>query len=80
MEFVATLMETATADRDALRSLDRNGNHVSMSRDVDFLLLAPDAEKLFSSRPLPTITVMARPSFKTLRPFSSLSTCPSSNR
>jgi hypothetical protein len=45
MEFVATLMETAVADTDVLRSLDRNGDHFSKFRDVDFLLVAADAEK-----------------------------------
>jgi hypothetical protein len=45
MEFVTTLMETASADTDVLRSLDRNGDHFSMFRDVDFLLVAADAEK-----------------------------------
>lgn len=45
MEFVTTLMETAAADTDVLRSLDRNGDHFSVFRDVDFLLVAPDAEK-----------------------------------
>lgn len=45
MEFVATLMETAAADTDVLRSLDRNGDHFSMFRDVDFLPVAPDAER-----------------------------------
>ena len=45
MEFVATLMETAAADTDVLRSLDSNGDHFSKFRDVDFLLVAPDAEK-----------------------------------
>jgi len=45
MEFVATLMETAAADTDVLRSLDRNGDQFSRFRDVDFLLVASDAEK-----------------------------------
>lgn len=45
MELVATLMETAAADTGILRSLDRNGDHFSMFRDVDFLLVAPDVDK-----------------------------------
>lgn len=45
MKLVTTLMETAAADTDVLRSLDRNGDHFSVFRDVDFLLVAPDAEK-----------------------------------
>lgn len=40
-----SLMETAAADTDVLRSLDRNGDHFSKYRDVDFLLVASDAEK-----------------------------------
>jgi hypothetical protein len=45
MEFVATLMEMAVADTDVLRSLNGNGDRFSRFRDVDFLLIAPDADK-----------------------------------
>ncbi|OOG38362.1 ribonuclease E inhibitor RraB [Rhodanobacter sp. C05] len=45
MKLVTTLMETAAADTDVLRSLDRNGDRFSVFRNVDFLLVATDAEK-----------------------------------
>lgn len=45
MSFVAQLMDMAVADTDALRSLDKNEDDFSKSREVDFLLIAPSLEK-----------------------------------
>ena len=45
MSFIETLMETAAADTDVLRSLDEQGDVFTVARDVDFLLRVPTAEK-----------------------------------
>jgi len=45
MSVVDTLMETAKADTDLLRTLDSQGDNFSAPRDVDFLLRAPSKEK-----------------------------------
>ncbi|MGN6235432.1 ribonuclease E inhibitor RraB [Dyella sp.] len=45
MSVVDTLMETAKADTDLLRTLDSQGDHFATPRDVDFLLRAPSREK-----------------------------------
>jgi hypothetical protein len=45
MSVVDTLMETAKADTDLLRTLDSQGDHFATPRDVDFLLRAPSKEK-----------------------------------
>ena len=45
MTAVEALMEAAVADTDVLRSLDGNGDHFAVFRDVDYLLRAPTQEK-----------------------------------
>ena len=45
MSIVEALMDGAKADTDVLYSLDKNGDNFTQSRDVDFLLRAPDAKK-----------------------------------
>jgi len=45
MAIVETLMETAVADVDLLRAMDAQGDDFNITRDVDFCLIAPSAEK-----------------------------------
>lgn len=45
MAVIDTLMQHATADADLLRKLGGQGDRFSVSRDVEFLLRAPSAEK-----------------------------------
>ena len=45
MAVIDTLMKTAVADTDLLRSLDAQGDQFRISRDVEFLLRAPSVEK-----------------------------------
>jgi hypothetical protein len=45
MSVIQKLMKGAMADVDVLRSLDEQGDDVSVPRDVDFLLRAPSREK-----------------------------------
>jgi len=45
MSVVDTLMETAKADTDLLRTLDSQGDNFAAARDVDFLLRAPSKDK-----------------------------------
>ena len=45
MTVIDTLMETAVADTDLLRTLDGHGDRLSVPRDVVFLLRAPNADK-----------------------------------
>ncbi len=45
MKVVDELMEVAARDTELLVSLDEKGDRFYMSRDVDFLLRAPDQER-----------------------------------
>ena len=45
MSVVETLLDTARADTELLASLDEKGDDFSVPRDVDFLLIAPTAQK-----------------------------------
>ena len=42
MKVVEELMEVAASDTELLAAMDAKGDQFSTSRDVDFLLLAPD--------------------------------------
>jgi len=45
MKVVEALMAVAAADTELLQSMDAKGDRFSISRDVDFLLLAPDQSR-----------------------------------
>ena len=45
MKVVEELMEVAARDTELLVSLDEKGDHFYLSRDVEFLLRAPDQER-----------------------------------
>lgn len=45
MKVIDALMETVVADTELLRKLDSQGDRFGVSRDVEFLLRAPSAEK-----------------------------------
>ena len=45
MKIIRDLIDGATSDVDVLRSLDANGDDFTKFREVDFLILAPSAEK-----------------------------------
>ena len=45
MSVIGKLIDSAVADVDVLRSLDRNGDDFSKFRDVEFFFRCPDQEK-----------------------------------